>query len=66
MTPAWGHFLWRDRYRCVLEGFAKAKRGSPNFRYSQNKNTTFYRSYFYSGGGGEIRTPATGLPILTI
>lgn len=40
-------------------------RGSSNLRLRTKKNRDQKVSIFL-GGGGEIRTPATGLPILTI
>ena len=32
----------------------------------RTKNPADYSTGSYAGGGGEIRTPATGLPVLTI
>ena len=55
----------RERYSRILRAMLSKSARSSNIRLiSPNEKDPFGSSSF--GGGGEIRTPATGLPILTI
>lgn len=57
-------FFCFSRYAELRAGFAKQNRGSSNL--STNTKNTEQMLGIFRGGGGEIRTPATDLSILTI
>jgi hypothetical protein len=58
-------FLCFARYAELRAGFASQNAGVWISSFRSTKKAEQMLDFF-RGGGGEIRTPATGLPVLTI